>query len=120
VRIIEHEDVRRMLMYQKSCMEAIRAMLYQTYYYVDLSHEAADPAEREYADDMFMINNPLCKSFASDMAWILTQEAIQVHGGYGFMEEYAPASLARDCKIYSLWEGTNFIQRRTSLAANSP
>ncbi|HPF21577.1 MAG TPA: acyl-CoA dehydrogenase, partial [Syntrophomonas sp.] len=110
VRIIEHEDVRRMLMYQKSCMEAIRAMLYQTYYYVDLSHEAADPAEREYADDMFMINNPLCKSFASDMAWILTQEAIQVHGGYGFMEEYAPASLARDCKIYSLWEGTNFIQ----------
>jgi hypothetical protein len=110
VRIIEHEDVRRMLMYQKSCMEAIRALLYQTYYYVDLSHEAADAAEREYADDMFMINNPLCKAYASDMAWILTQEAIQVHGGYGFMEEYAPASLARDCKIYSLWEGTNFIQ----------
>ena len=110
VRIIEHEDVRRMLMLQKSCMEAIRALIYQTYYYVDMSHEAGDPAEREYADDMFMINNPLCKAYASDMAWILTQEAIQVHGGYGFMEEYAPASLARDCKIYSLWEGTNFIQ----------
>ena len=110
VRIIEHEDVRRMLMLQKSCMEAIRALIYQTYYYVDLSHEADDPAEREYADDMFMINNPICKAYASDMAWILTQEAIQVHGGYGFMEEYAPASLARDCKIYSLWEGTNFIQ----------
>ncbi|MBP1762417.1 MAG: hypothetical protein H6Q64_1959, partial [Firmicutes bacterium] len=110
VRIIEHEDVRRMLMYQKSCMEAIRALLYQTYYYVDLSHEAADLAERECAENMFMINNPLCKAYASDMAWILTQEAIQVHGGYGFMEEYAPASLARDCKIYSLWEGTNFIQ----------
>jgi hypothetical protein len=110
VRIIEHEDVRRMLLYQKSCMEAIRALIYTTYYYVDMSHEADDPAEREYADDMFMINNPLCKAYASDMAWILTQEAIQVHGGYGFMEEYAPASLARDCKIYSLWEGTNFIQ----------
>lgn len=110
VRIIEHEDVRRMLMLQKSCMEAIRALIYQTYYYVDMSHEAGDAAEREYADDMFMINNPLCKAYASDMAWILTQEAIQVHGGYGFMEEYAPASLARDCKIYSLWEGTNFIQ----------
>lgn len=110
VRIIEHEDVRRMLLLQKSCMEAIRALIYQTYYYVDMSHEAAEPAEREYAEDMFMINNPLCKAYASDMAWILTQEAIQVHGGYGFMEEYAPASLARDCKIYSLWEGTNFIQ----------
>ncbi|HWQ74233.1 MAG TPA: acyl-CoA dehydrogenase [Syntrophomonas sp.] len=110
VRIIEHEDVRRMLMYQKSCMEAIRSLIYQTYFYVDLSHESADPAERQYADDMFMINNPLCKAYASDMAWILTQEAIQVHGGYGYMEEYSPASLARDCKIYSLWEGTNFIQ----------
>jgi alkylation response protein AidB-like acyl-CoA dehydrogenase len=110
VRIIEHEDVRRMLMLQKSCMEAIRALIYQTYYYVDLSHEAADPAEAQYAEDMFMINNPLCKAYASDMAWILIQEAIQVHGGYGFMEEYSPASLARDCKIYSIWEGTNFIQ----------
>ncbi|MEN6463084.1 MAG: acyl-CoA dehydrogenase [Syntrophomonas sp.] len=110
VRIIEHEDVRRMLLLQKAQMEAIRALLYQTYYYVDMSHEATDPAEKEYADDMFMINNPLCKAYASDMAWITIQEAIQVHGGYGFMEEYAPASLARDCKIYSLWEGTNFIQ----------
>ncbi|HEX3011027.1 MAG TPA: acyl-CoA dehydrogenase [Syntrophomonadaceae bacterium] len=110
VRIIEHEDVRRMLLLQKSCMEAIRALIYQTYYYVDMSHEASDPAEREYADNMFMINNPLVKAYASDMAWNLIQEAIQVHGGYGFMEEYAPASLARDCKIYSLWEGTNFIQ----------
>lgn len=110
VRIIEHEDVRRMLLLQKSCLEAMRALIYTTYYYVDMSHEANDPAEREYADDMFMINNPLCKAYVSDMAWLLTQEAIQVHGGYGFMEEYAPASLARDCKIYSLWEGTNFIQ----------
>ncbi len=110
VRIIEHEDVRRMLLFQKASMEAIRALLYQTYYYVDMSHESSDPAEREYAEDMFMINNPLCKAYASDTAWISTSEAIQVHGGYGFMEEYAPASLARDCKIYSLWEGTNFIQ----------
>jgi len=110
VRIIEHEDVRRMLLLQKSVMEAIRALIYQTYYYVDLSHDAPTPEERKYADDMFMINNPLCKAYASDMAWLMTAEAIQCHGGYGFMEEYAPASLARDCKIYSLWEGTNFIQ----------
>lgn len=110
VRIIEHEDVRRMLMYQKAVVEACRALLYQTYYYVDLSHEANDPELRKYADDMFMINNPLCKAYCSDTAWISIAEAIQCHGGYGFMEEYAPASLARDCKIYSLWEGTNFIQ----------
>lgn len=91
-------------------MEACRALLYDTYFHQDLSHDASDPAEREYNDDVTMIQIPLCKAYVSDMAWISTQEAIQVHGGYGFIEEYAPASLARDCKIYSLWEGTNFMQ----------
>ena len=57
-----------------------------------------------------MVQNPLCKAYASDMVWLMTAESIQCHGGYGYMEEYAPASLARDCKIYSIWEGTSFIQ----------
>lgn len=109
VRIIEHEDVRRMLMFQKSIMEACRALLYSTYFYQDLSHDLADPAERKFYDDMTMIQIPLCKAYVSDMAWISTEQAIQCHGGYGFIEEYAPAELARDCKIYSLWEGTNFM-----------
>lgn len=110
VRIIEHEDVRRMLMLQKSMMEACRALIYLSYWYIDMSKEAPTEEEKKWAEDMFMVQNPLCKAFTSDMAWMMTQEAIQVHGGYGFMEEYAPASLARDCKIYSLWEGTNFMQ----------
>ena len=109
VRIIEHEDVRRMLMLQKSIMEACRALIYSSYYYIDLSKEAFTEEERELADDFFMIQNPIAKAFISDMAWLMTAESMQVHGGYGFMEEYAPASLSRDCKIYSIWEGTNFI-----------
>jgi len=126
VRIIEHEDVRRMLLFQKSIMEACRALLYTTYFYQDLSHDAADPAEREYYDDMTMIQIPLCKAYVSDMAWISTEQAIQCLGGYGFIEEYAPAELARDCKIYSLWEGTNFIQaqdfnnRKTTMKKGEP
>jgi alkylation response protein AidB-like acyl-CoA dehydrogenase len=110
VRIIEHEDVRRMLMYQKASLEASRALLYSSYYYIDLSHEANDAALRDHAEDMAQINIPLCKAYVSDTAWSSTSESIQCHGGYGFIEEYAAASLARDCKIYSLWEGTNFIQ----------
>ncbi|MDD3269630.1 MAG: acyl-CoA dehydrogenase [Syntrophomonadaceae bacterium] len=109
VRIIEHEDVRRMLMLQKSIMEACRAMVYSSYYYIDMGKEASTEEERDLAEDFFMIQNPICKAFISDMAWAMTSEAMQVHGGYGFMEEYAPASLARDCKIYSIWEGTNFM-----------
>lgn len=91
-------------------MEATRALIYSTYYYVDLSHEAATEEARKEAEDIFMIQNPLCKAYTSDMAWRSTEQCIQTHGGYGFIEEYAGASLARDCKIYSLWEGTNFIQ----------
>ncbi len=110
VRIIEHEDVRRMLLFQKSILEATRALIFQSYLYVDLAKDAATPEEREYYHDMFMINNPLCKAYTSDMARITTGEAIQCHGGYGYMEEYAGAELYRDVVIYGIWEGTNFIQ----------
>lgn len=110
VRIIEHEDVRRMLLLQKSVVEACRALLFRTYYYVDMAHESPDPEEREYAHHMFMLNNPLCKAYTSDMAWLMCGEAIQTYGGYGFIEEYPVAQLARDVKIFSIWEGTNYIQ----------
>ncbi|KUG05163.1 acyl-coa dehydrogenase [hydrocarbon metagenome] len=110
VRIIEHEDVRRMLLLQKSILEATRALIFQSYLYRDLEVDAATPEEREYYGDMFAINNPLCKAYTSDMARIATGDAIQCHGGYGFMEEYAGAELYRDVVIYGIWEGTNFIQ----------
>jgi alkylation response protein AidB-like acyl-CoA dehydrogenase len=110
VRIIEHEDIRRMLMLQKSCVEAMRALILKSCYYLDLSHDSEDPAEREYADGMFQIANPMCKAYATDMAWPLVAEAIQVHGGYGYIKEYQVEQVARDVKISSIWEGTNFIQ----------
>jgi 3-(methylthio)propanoyl-CoA dehydrogenase len=110
VRIIEHEDVRRMLMLQKSCVEAIRALIFKSCFYMDLSYSSPDAAEREFADDMFQVSNPLCKAYASDLAWPLISEAIQVMGGYGYISEYQVEQLARDVKINSIWEGTNFIQ----------
>lgn len=110
VRIIEHEDIRRMLMLQKSCTEAIRALIFKTCYYLDLSHDSEDPEERAFAEGMFQISNPLCKAYASDMAWPLIGDAIQTFGGYGYIAEYPVEQLARDCKICSIWEGTNYIQ----------
>jgi hypothetical protein len=56
------------------------------------------------------ITTPLCKAYPSDEAWWLVGEAIQAYGGYGYCEEYPVAQIARDLKIYSIWEGTNFIQ----------
>ena len=110
VRIIEHEDVRRMLMVQKSTLEAMRAIIYQTYYYFDVAKYSQDEAERERARRRMEVNTPLVKAYCSDTAWQLAAEAIQVHGGYGYSEEYPVARCARDVKILSIWEGTNFIQ----------
>ena len=104
VRIIEHEDVRRMLMLQKSYTEAIRALLLKTAWYLDLSRDSDDAAERDFADGMFQISNPMCKAFATDIAWPMVAEAIQIFGGYGFISEYPVEQIARDCKIYSIWE----------------
>jgi len=110
VRIIEHEDIRRMLMMQKSCTEAIRALILRSTYFLDLSHDSDDPEEREFAEGMFQICNPLCKAYSTDMAWSIICDAIQTHGGYGVCSEYEVESLARDVKVTSIWEGTNFIQ----------
>lgn len=110
VKIIEHEDVRRMLLLQKSCIEAVRALIMKTYFYIDLAEDSPSQEEREFADLMLQISTPLCKAYASDLAWPLIGEAIQTYGGYGYIEEYPVAQLARDCKVFSIWEGTNYIQ----------
>ncbi len=110
VRIIDHADIRRMLLFQKSIVEACRAMLMKNAYYLDLTRYSNDPEERKMAMRRIEVNNPLVKAYPSDMVWQTTAEAIQIHGGYGFTEEYPVAQCARDAKILSIWEGTNFIQ----------
>lgn len=110
VPIIKHEDVRRMLMDLKAHLDAMRALSMKTYYYMDIVINSKDPEDLKNAGWRLDISTPLCKAYLSDMAWILTAEAMQVYGGYGYSEENPIAQLARDVKIYSIWEGTNYIQ----------
>jgi 3-(methylthio)propanoyl-CoA dehydrogenase len=110
VPIIKHEDVRRMLLDQKATLDAMRALIYKNWYYIDVAANAEDEAEREDASRNIQILNPLGKAYCSDMAWSLIAEAIQVYGGYGYIQEYPVERLARDSKINSIWEGTNYIQ----------
>ncbi|MFY9322803.1 MAG: acyl-CoA dehydrogenase [Syntrophomonadaceae bacterium] len=110
VTIINHEDICRTLLMGKAHTEAIRAMMYKIYYAFDVRECDPDPAEREKANDLIEVATPLCKAYPTDEAWWLIGEAIQVYGGYGYCEEYPVAQIARDVKIYSIWEGTNFIQ----------
>jgi alkylation response protein AidB-like acyl-CoA dehydrogenase len=110
VPIIKHEDVRRMLLNQKAILEAMRALVFVVWYYVDIVTYSPDEEERKYAQNQIDILNPLAKAYCSDVAWELVADAIQVYGGSGYIEEYPVAKQARDVKIYSIWEGTNYIQ----------
>jgi alkylation response protein AidB-like acyl-CoA dehydrogenase len=110
VTIINHEDIKRALLTGKAHIEAMRAMMYKTYFAFDVRHCDPDEEKRKKANDLIEITTPLCKAYPSDEAWWLIGEAIQCYGGYGYCEEYPVAQAARDVKIYSIWEGTNFIQ----------
>ena len=108
--IIKHEDVRRMLLDLKAYVEAMRALIFKTYYYFDIVQYSKDPEEVRRVKARLEVNTPIVKAYCSDRAWELTAEAMQVFGGNGYSEEYPIAELCRDVKIYSIWEGTNYIQ----------
>ena len=110
VPIINHEDVRRMLMYQKSITEASRAMISMSYYALDIAENTSNEDERKRAKAFVEVNIPIVKAWCSDMAFLSISEAMQCYGGYGFSEDYPIAQQLRDCRIYPIWEGTNYIQ----------
>jgi len=110
VPIINHEDVRRMLMYQKSITDASRAMIAMSYYAMDIAENTDDENARKRAKAIVEVNTPIIKAWCSDMAFLSISEAMQCYGGYGFSEEYPIAQQLRDCRIYPIWEGTNYIQ----------
>lgn len=110
IPIIQHEDVRRMLIMQKATLDGIRAMIFKSYYYHDLLTYGEDHEDVNKAKRRNEVITPLIKAYSSDQAWLMITEAIQIYGGYGYSEEYPVARAARDVKIYSIWDGTNFIQ----------
>jgi len=110
VPIIKHPDIRRMLLTMKAYVEGSRALLYQTAYYGDLARVASDPKEKEHYENMIDLLTPICKAYATDIAFRLTEWAIQIYGGYGYCGEYPLEQLCRDVKITSIYEGTNGIQ----------
>ncbi|MCP4135622.1 MAG: acyl-CoA dehydrogenase [bacterium] len=107
--IIKHPDVKRLLLRMKAVVEAMRALTQLASYSIDVSHnDTGDTAKEARALVEFLI--PICKAGNTDNAWVVTAEAIQVYGGYGYCSDYPVEQLARDSKILSLYEGTNGIQ----------
>jgi alkylation response protein AidB-like acyl-CoA dehydrogenase len=110
VRIIEHEDVRRMLMNLKAGVEACWGFAGKLFYLSDVAENEPDPGLREISALRVDLITPLIKAYVSDFCFQLCREAMQVLGGVGYCGEFPVEQNTRDCKILSIWEGINYIQ----------
>lgn len=110
VEIIKHPDVRRNLLTMKAYVEGMRALLLYCSFDIDLSETLKDAEEKEKHELRAQLLTPVCKAYCSDMGFRMIELAIQVFGGYGVCREYEVERYLRDCKIASIYEGTNGIQ----------
>jgi len=110
VAIIEHPDVKRMLLYMKSTIEGMRMLTLFLAYNEDIMYSSSAAEEVKEATAIVEILTPIVKAGISDAAWLVTAEAMQVYGGYGYCQEYPVEQYARDVKVFSIYEGTNYIQ----------
>jgi hypothetical protein len=110
VPIIRHPDVRRMLLLMKAYVDGMRSFVYYVAYCFDKESTAKTRAEKERYNDLIELLTPIIKAYCSERGQLVCDQAIQVHGGYGYTKEYPVEQLYRDCKITSIYEGTNGIQ----------
>jgi len=110
VTIINHPDVRRMLLTMRATTEAARAIIYRNMWALDRAHHAATEEERRAAQAEADLLTPLSKSYATDIGVEAASLGVQVHGGMGFIEETGAAQHYRDSRIAPIYEGTNGIQ----------
>ncbi|NND02597.1 MAG: acyl-CoA dehydrogenase, partial [Acidimicrobiia bacterium] len=108
--IVEHPDVRRMLLTMRAFIEGSRALLYANTAAIDRSHHAPDEETRTKAEERAALLTPVSKAFPTDLGVELTSIGVQIHGGMGFVEETGSAQHFRDARITPIYEGTNGIQ----------
>ncbi|MBT8247527.1 MAG: acyl-CoA dehydrogenase, partial [Acidimicrobiia bacterium] len=118
--IIEHPDVRRMLMTIKAYNEAMRCVLYATAEAFDQANNAPDEATREAGQEYMDLLTPIAKGWCTDLGVEMTSLALQVHGGMGYVEETGVAQHYRDARIAPIYEGTNGIQAIDLVARKLP
>jgi len=110
VPIIDHPDVRRMLLWMKAVVDGMRSMIYTGAFWQDLALESPDGENKEHFANLLDFMTPIIKAYCSDMGFRVCETAIQCLGGYGYCKEYPLEQYMRDAKIMSLYEGTNGIQ----------
>jgi len=110
VPIIQHPDVRRMLLRMKSYVEGLRSLIYFTSFCIDKKETALSDEDKRHHTNLIEILTPVVKAYSTERGFDVCVEAMQVFGGYGYMREYPIEQLLRDSKIASIYEGTNGIQ----------
>jgi alkylation response protein AidB-like acyl-CoA dehydrogenase len=112
VAVLEHPDVRRMLLDMKARVEGIRALVVKLARHSDAVrvHQGKDDAKAAYHQGQVDLLVPLVKAYGSDQAFRVCEAAIQIHGGVGYTKDYPAEQYCRDAKIFSIYEGTNHIQ----------
>ncbi len=108
VLIIEHADVRRMLLFQKSIIEGSIALLLQCSYYGDLAQEA-EGESKENAELLLELLTPIAKSYPAEMGTLAVSTGMQCLGGAGYTDDFPLEQYYRDIRVNAIYEGTTGI-----------
>ena len=114
VPIVEHPDIRRMLLDMKARTEGLRALAVKLTMHIDranaIDKTGGDKTQAEYHQGQVDLLVPLIKAYGSDQAFAICATAIQTYGGAGYLHDWPVEQYCRDAKIFSIYEGTNHIQ----------
>ena len=108
--IIEHADIRRSLLNMKSIIEGERALCFWLSQQTEVSLNHPDEKIRQEASDFVSLMTPVVKSLFTDLGMEITNDAMQIHGGYGYTKDQGIEQLFRDNRITPIYEGTNSVQ----------
>ena len=111
IPIVQHADVRRMLMTQKVLVETMRSLLYRVATDVNLVESGTlEESEAKAIQGRVDLLVPIIKAHCTDLGCHVCETAVQIYGGYGYTQEYPVEQLVRDAKIMTIYEGTNGVQ----------
>jgi alkylation response protein AidB-like acyl-CoA dehydrogenase len=114
-RIVEHADVRRMLLQMKALTQAARGLVYTTAATLDMAQLAPDEAARAAAANRAALLTPVVKAWVSEVGHEVASLGVQVHGGTGYVDDAEISQIFRDSRIGPIFEGTNYIQAQDLL-----
>jgi hypothetical protein len=116
VPIINHPDIRRMLMWMKAHVSGMRSLNYYVGLCFDKVLTSENDVDKSRWQGLIELLTPIVKAYCADKSFEVCTQAVQVYGGYGYTREYPVEQLLRDSKICSIYEGSNGIQAMDLLA----